>query len=57
MLKVDTERHPELAERFGVRGIPNFVVLPGGRPVRQQLGLVDLLAEGPALCHKGDCGL
>lgn len=27
VLKVDTERYPELAARFNVRGIPNFVVL------------------------------
>lgn len=30
VLKVDTEAHPELAARFGVQGIPNFVVLSGG---------------------------
>lgn len=40
VLKVDTEAHPELAARFDVRGIPNFVVLAGGRPVFQQAGLV-----------------
>jgi thioredoxin 2 len=40
VLKVDTERHGELAARFGVRGIPNFVVLSGGRTVMQQAGLV-----------------
>jgi thioredoxin 2 len=39
VLKVDTEAHPELAERHGVRGIPNFVVLKGGRLVFQQAGL------------------
>jgi thioredoxin 2 len=40
VLKVDTEAHPELAARFDVRGIPNFVVLSGGRTVFQQAGLV-----------------
>jgi thioredoxin 2 len=40
VLKVDTEAHPELAERFSVRGIPNFVVLKDGQVVRQQAGLV-----------------
>ncbi len=40
VLKVDTEAHPELAARFAVRGIPNFVVLSAGRPVFQQAGLV-----------------
>lgn len=41
VLKVDTEASPELAARFGVRGIPNFLVLKDGRAVRQQAGLVD----------------
>jgi thioredoxin 2 len=41
VLKVDTERHPELAARYSVRGIPNFVVLRRGAPVHQQAGVVD----------------
>ena len=41
VLKVDTDRYPELAARFGVRGIPNFVVLSKGQVVTQQAGLVD----------------
>jgi thioredoxin 2 len=40
VLKVDTDRHPALAERFGVTGIPNFVVLKGGKAVFQQAGYV-----------------
>jgi thioredoxin 2 len=40
VLKVDTEKHPDLAQRFGVRGIPNFVVLRDGGVVFQQPGLV-----------------
>jgi thioredoxin 2 len=39
VLKVDTERHPELAARYGVQSIPNFVVLRGGRVVVQRPGL------------------
>jgi len=41
VIKVDTERYPELAARFNVRGIPNFAVFYQGRPVRQQAGLVN----------------
>jgi thioredoxin 2 len=41
VLKVDTERYPELAARFNVRGIPNFAVFLGGRLVMQQAGVVD----------------
>jgi thioredoxin 2 len=38
VLKVDTENLPALAARYGVQGIPNFVVLSGGRVVRQKAG-------------------
>ena len=41
VLKVDTERFPELASRYNVRGIPNFAVLSGGNLQFQQAGLVD----------------
>ena len=30
VLKVDTEAHPDLAARYRVQGIPNFVVTRGG---------------------------
>ena len=41
VVKVDTERYPELASRFNIRGIPYFAVFAGGRAVMQQAGLVD----------------
>jgi thioredoxin 2 len=41
VLKVDTERHPELAARYRVSGIPNFAVFSNGQKVMQQAGLVD----------------
>ena len=40
VVKVDTEKYPQIAGRFDVRGIPNFVVLSGGRVVTQQAGVV-----------------
>jgi thioredoxin 2 len=39
VLKVDTEKHPQVAARFGVQSIPNFVVLRDGRVVFQRAGL------------------
>jgi thioredoxin 2 len=39
VLKVDTERYPELAARYRVEGIPNFVVLKGGKLIFQQPGV------------------
>ncbi len=39
VLKVDTDRYPELAARYGVQGIPNFVVFRDGAKVFQHAGL------------------
>jgi thioredoxin 2 len=41
VLKIDTEQYPDVAARYNVRGIPNFVVLYKGRLVLQQAGVVD----------------
>lgn len=41
VVKVDTERYPELAARYNVRGIPNFAVFARGRLVSQQAGVVN----------------
>jgi len=41
VLKVDTERFPELAARYKVQGIPNFAVFSRGTLQFQQAGLVD----------------
>ena len=40
VLKVDTERHPDIAARYHVQGIPHFVILKNGRVVFQQAGVV-----------------
>lgn len=40
VLKVDTERNPDVAQRLGIRGIPYFAVFQGGRKVAEQTGLV-----------------
>lgn len=40
VLKVDTEKYPQLAARYNVRGIPNFVVFSDGKLVKQQAGVV-----------------
>ena len=40
VLKVDTDAHPGVAQRFGVTSIPNFVVLKAGKVVLQQAGYV-----------------
>jgi thioredoxin 2 len=40
VLKVDTEKYPELSARYNIRGIPNFIVFAGGKLVSQQAGVV-----------------
>ena len=40
VLKVDTEKYPELSARYNIRGIPNFIVFAGGKLVNQQAGVV-----------------
>jgi thioredoxin 2 len=39
VLKVDTDRSPAVAERFGIRGIPTLVVIRDGREVGRHVGL------------------
>ncbi len=39
VLKVDTEAHPELAARFRIQSIPNFVVFRNGAVVFQHAGV------------------
>ena len=41
VLKVDSDRHAELAQRYAIRSIPNFVVFKDGAPVAQHAGVVD----------------
>jgi len=41
VLKVDTERFPNLAAQYNVRSIPNFAVFSRGQLQFQQAGLVD----------------
>jgi thioredoxin 2 len=40
VLKVDTERHPEIAARFEVSSIPTFAILRDGNLLMRQAGLV-----------------
>lgn len=46
VLKVDTDRNPDAAIRFGIRGIPTLIAFEGGREARRHVGMA-----GPAeLC-------
>jgi thioredoxin 2 len=39
VLKVDTEKYPELASRFRIQALPNFVLLRNGQVVLQRAGV------------------
>ncbi len=49
VLKVNVDEEPALAERFGVQGIPHFLVLHQGRSIRRHSGLVDAHTLAPWL--------
>src|SRR5919106_5929869 len=38
--KLDTDRYPEMAQRFDVRGIPTLILFRGGREVARRVGAV-----------------
>jgi len=40
VVKVDTEKLPQLAQRYRVSGIPNFAVFRGGKLAHQQAGAI-----------------
>jgi len=40
--KVDTERDPTLAARYGIRSIPTLIAFRDGREVARQSGAMDL---------------
>ena len=39
VLKVDTDRHPVLSTRFGIRGIPTIIAFRDGREVNRVVGV------------------
>lgn len=38
--KLDTDRNPGMARRFGIRGIPNLIVFRGGEEVAREVGAI-----------------
>ncbi|MCX4239133.1 thioredoxin [Paraliomyxa miuraensis] len=38
VVKLDVDHHPELAARYGVRGLPTLIVFKGGKAVDQIVG-------------------
>ena len=42
LAKLDTEAEPEIAARYGIRGIPTLIAFRNGREVGRQSGAMDL---------------
>lgn len=42
IIKIDTERNPDVAIRYQVRGIPNLILFYKGKILWQQAGVVQL---------------
>jgi thioredoxin 1 len=42
VLKLDTDRYPETAGRWGIRGIPTLVAFSRGAEFRRHVGISDL---------------
>jgi thioredoxin 2 len=42
MAKLNSEDEPDIAGRFGIRGIPTLIAFRGGREVARQSGAMDL---------------
>jgi len=39
VVKVDVEKHPDLANTFQVRSIPTLILLKNGKPVKRMIGV------------------
>lgn len=42
IIKIDTEKNPDVAIRYQVRGIPNLILFKNGRVLWQQAGVVQM---------------
>lgn len=42
IIKIDTERNPDVAIRYQVRGIPNLILFRSGEVLWQQAGVVQM---------------
>lgn len=41
LLKLDTEAHPDIGQRYAIRSIPTLALFKGGREVARQAGAMD----------------
>lgn len=41
VVKVDVEQHPDIASKFGIRGIPTLMIFKDGKTVATKVGAVN----------------
>lgn len=41
LVKLNTEAHPDIAARYGIRSIPTLILFQGGREIARQSGALD----------------
>ena len=39
VLKLDTDKHPGISERYGIRGIPTLIAFRGGKEIGRHVGM------------------
>ena len=44
VLKLDTDRYPDVAARRGIRGLPTLIAFGGGQEIGRHVGMADLRA-------------
>jgi thioredoxin 2 len=60
--KLDTDRNPAMAVRYGIKGIPTMIVFVGGREAARQVGaggrrqIEELIAQGVARASGTEAG-
>jgi len=41
VLKLDTDKHPAISDRYGIRGIPTLIAFRGGKEIGRHVGLAN----------------
>jgi thioredoxin len=51
--KLNSDEHPEIAARYGIRGIPTLIIFKGGKPAKGFVGVTSIPNLKAALREAG----